>query len=172
MNFQFLKFDITPGEKHVGISTIRVDFGQAKVIFRHKISPNQDGGFYCQPACYKVTQYGKDTYVSAFSLDSSYDAEEMKHFILSHVEEIIRQSQAKSAFAPPPVAQTFSQQTQQTQHNQWPSNGQQPINFQPAAGQPPQYNQQPQQPNESPSFGNGQFAQPPQQQFAGDPVPF
>ena len=112
MNFQFLKFDLTPGEKYLGIATIRVDFGQAKMVLRHKITPKEDGGFYCQAACHKISALGKDTYVPSFSLDSSYDSEEMRHFVLTNVEQIMQQTQSKSVFGSP-AQQQFSQPPQQ-----------------------------------------------------------
>jgi hypothetical protein len=86
-NLEFLKFDFTPSEKHLGIATVRYE---KRFIFRFKVVPKDKGGYYIQPASYKigVGPEGKDIYVTAFQLDSSYESEEMRNFILIEMDRI------------------------------------------------------------------------------------
>jgi hypothetical protein len=148
MQFQFLKFDEVLGEKYIGIATIRVDIEGVKLIFRFKINPKEGGGFYCQPASHKISAYGKETYVPAFSLDSSYDSEEMKNFVLAHVQGAINSKQSPVQEKAPIPSWQYNQQTQQP-----------PV-------QQPQYNQYRQ---DHPPVAT---TPPPQSSFLPDNVPF
>lgn len=109
-NIEFLKFDMTPGEKHVGIATVRYE---KRFIFRFKIIPKEVGGYYCQPASHKIGSYaGKDTYAPSFALDSSYEADEMRSFILSQVEPLIANAQQGSVFGLQPINPVSTYQSQ------------------------------------------------------------
>lgn len=80
---QFISFDITPTEKHIGIATIRL---YDNIIFRFKILPTKDGlGFFSTPASHKITKNGKDTYVPAFLIDSRMEDEKIREFIRTNV---------------------------------------------------------------------------------------
>ena len=98
MNLKFLRFDATPTEKHLGIATIRIEEG-VRIILRFKVQPKEGGGYYYQPASHKISSQGKDNYYPAFSLDSSYEYDELKDFIASHVEPILNQAN-QSVFSP------------------------------------------------------------------------
>lgn len=103
MNLKFLRFDATPTEKHLGIATVRVEEG-VRIILRFKVQPKEGGGYYYQPASHKISAHGKDNYYPAFSLDSSYEYDELKEFLAVHVEPILQQQNGSSIFAPQPQA--------------------------------------------------------------------
>ena len=93
-NVEFKKFDRVFGEKYIGIATVRYD---RKFIFRFKVVPKDNGGYWVQPAVYKITKDGKDTYLPSFKLDSDYDSEELCDFVLMNVENFLQQEkQSKS----------------------------------------------------------------------------
>ena len=98
MNLKFLRFDATPGEKHLGIATVRIEEG-VRIILRFKVQPKEGGGFYYQPASHKISAHGKDNYYPAFALDSSYEYDELKEFLAVHVEPILQQQNGQSVFS-------------------------------------------------------------------------
>lgn len=102
MNLKFLRFDATPGEKHLGIATLRIEEG-VRIILRFKVQPKDGGGYYYQPASHKISSHGKDNYYPAFSLDSTYEYDELKEFLAVHVEPILAQQNGQSVFSPPPA---------------------------------------------------------------------
>lgn len=96
-------------EKHVGIAVIRFE---RRFIFRFKILPSEHGGYWATTASLKTgVVNGKDKYDNAFSMDSDYENEAMKEFVIQKVEEILSQQRVNpnaqaSAFG---VAQGHSQ---------------------------------------------------------------
>ncbi len=113
---QFLKYVPVQGEKHLGIAIVR---WLGKIILRYKVMASQDGsGYWVAAGSAKigVKRDGKDNYEEWFQLDSSYDRDEMKEFILQHVEPILMQKQA-SVFAPPPAYGAQPQAQYQGQPN-------------------------------------------------------
>ena len=107
-NIEFLRYEPVLNEKHVGIATIRVD---RRFIFRFKILPKQDGsGYSALAASYKTTRYGKDEYVSSFQFDSSYEADEIKNFVIHHCMQEIAKSQPSVFAAPQPAYNPPQQQ--------------------------------------------------------------
>lgn len=126
-DFVFLKYQPTPGEKYMGIASVRL-FG--KVVHRYKIQPSKDGAsFYPTPASYKIPDPAggqKDCFISAFMLDSQSDNEELKNFIISHVNHCIEQMNAQSVHAAnnqyqqaaPQYQQQYQQPQQQAQYQQ------------------------------------------------------
>lgn len=90
MNVKFLRFDLTPGEKHIGIATVRLEDG-VRILLRFKIVPRTEGGYYFQPAAHKININGKDNYFASFQLDSSYESEELKSFLGSSIEKILKE---------------------------------------------------------------------------------
>lgn len=79
-NLEFLSFISTPGEKYIGIATVKL---YGKVILRYKIVPIKDGsGHFPAPASYKAG----DDYVHAFMLDSISETEELKKIIMHNVK--------------------------------------------------------------------------------------
>lgn len=100
--FEFMKYEATPGEKHLGIATVKA-FG--KIVLRYKIVPNKDGsGFFPASASYKMPKVGdEDVYIGAFLLDSRSDEEEMNALIRAGVKgKLTAQVANPSAFAPAP----------------------------------------------------------------------
>jgi hypothetical protein len=79
MNFEFLDYLPTPGEKHLGIARVKC---WGKIVLRYKIVPKKDGGGVF-PGCasYKVVDGGEETYVPAFVLDSNSDREDVEALI-------------------------------------------------------------------------------------------
>lgn len=142
---QFLKYVPVAGEKHLGIAIVR---WLGKIILRYKVMQSQDGsGYWVAAGSAKigVKRDGKDNYEEWFQLDSSYDRDEMKEFILQHVEPILAQKQA-SVFAPAPTAQYNAPQAQyQGQGNPNYQQQQQPQqqSFLPNSGQPPEWDNPP-----------------------------
>ena len=74
-NFEFVRYEATPGEKHLGIATVKA---YGRIVLRYKIVPNKDGsGFFPAAASYKLPSHGgEDAYISAFLLDSRSEEEE------------------------------------------------------------------------------------------------
>ena len=98
MDMQLLKFIPTPHEKNVGIAVVRFE---RRFIFRFKVSAKQEGGYWVQaPALKTGTQDGKDRYEGAFQFDSSYEAEEIKNFVLEEVLKVMNPSLSNQAQAP------------------------------------------------------------------------
>lgn len=87
--FEFIKYEATPSEKHMGIATVKA-FG--KIVLRYKIVPNKDGsGFFPASASYKMpSNGGEDAYISSFLLDSRSDEEEMNALIRANVKNHIK----------------------------------------------------------------------------------
>lgn len=98
--FEFIKYEPTPGEKHLGIATVKAFEG--KITLRYKIVPNKDGsGFFPASASYKLpSNGGEDVYIGAFLLDSRSDEEEMNAIIRANVKNQMKGNVAQpSAFA-------------------------------------------------------------------------
>lgn len=109
-NIEFLRYEQVLNEKHIAIATIRVD---KRFIFRFKILPKQDGsGYSALAASYKTTRYGKDEYVSSFQFDSSYEADEIKNFVIHHCMQEMSKTQA-SVFSAPAYPQQQTPNPQQ-----------------------------------------------------------
>ncbi len=94
-NLEFLSYQPTPTEKHMGVATIRYD---RKFIFRFKIAQNPKGeGFFSNAPSIKV----EESYYPAFQLDSSYEADEVKKFVISNVKQALQKT---TGFTPTPIA--------------------------------------------------------------------
>ena len=106
-NLEFMKFDSLFGEKYVGIATIRYE---KRFIFRFKMVPKEGGGFYAQPAAYKLSRDGKDIYVGAFQLDSSYEFDEMKDFVVQNVTRHFNKAPQQSLSSASQQSQTLTGQ--------------------------------------------------------------
>jgi len=91
IKFQFVKLDLTPGEKYLAIATVKY---LDKIYLRFKIIPKKDGSdFFIASPAMKID----DKYVDGFSLDSSSDNAECKDLIKSHYARMVNPS------AQPPV---------------------------------------------------------------------
>ena len=83
-DFQFLKYQPTPNEKHLGIATVKA---YGKIILRYKIIPTKDGSsFFPCAASYKMPD---DSYISAFILDSNSENEELTSLIKTHIKKFL-----------------------------------------------------------------------------------
>lgn len=82
--FEFLNYTPTPGEKHLGIATVRI---YGKIICRYKIVPTKDGsGFFPAAPSVKIGE-GEQPYKSAFELDSRSEYEELTEIVKKHVRQ-------------------------------------------------------------------------------------
>jgi len=100
-NVKFISFVATPGEKHLGICTVKF---ADKIILRYKIASGKDGkGIYANPASYKIVEDGEDRYIKAFALEMTSDNEV--------VMECVRKNSA-AALQGNPVSQLAAPQTQ------------------------------------------------------------
>lgn len=90
-NIEFLSFNATPGEKNLGIATIRFE---KRFIFRFKINENPKGpGYFTNAPALKID----DNYYPAFAFDSSYESDQIKKFVIDNVK--IALHQAKPGFS-------------------------------------------------------------------------
>lgn len=92
---EFLSFVKTPGEKHIGIATIRLD---RRFIFRFKIAPSAHANsLWITKAAYKagIRPDGKDNYEEAFEFDSSFEKKHIDAFVEDHVNAVLNQNQPK-----------------------------------------------------------------------------
>ncbi len=77
--FEFLKYELTPGEKHLGIATVKL---YGKMIAKYKIVPTKDGSAFF-PAAPSI-KIG-DKYESCIMLDSNSDKQELDTLIKANV---------------------------------------------------------------------------------------
>lgn len=98
--FEFIKYETTPQEKHLGIATVKL---YGKLIARYKIVPTKDGtSFFPAAASYKIN----DRYESCLILDSNSEKEELDALIKAHVRSI----QGGGQVVQPPPQQAQYQQ--------------------------------------------------------------
>ena len=113
---QFLKYTPIQGEKYLGIAVMR---WLGKIILRFKVMESTQqggGGYWVSAGSAKVglKHDGKDNYEEWFQIDSSYDRDLVKEFVLMNVEPILRQSRGSIYDGP------SSQPTQDTNYIQQP----------------------------------------------------
>jgi len=94
MEIEFLKFDKTPTERHLGIATIRVE---RRFIFRFKIMQNPKGeGYFLNAPAMKIDE----KYWPSFAFDSSFESDSVKEFVLSKVKSILNPVRPLESYAP------------------------------------------------------------------------
>jgi|GEM_PF-6663325 len=83
--FEFIGFDPTPGEKHIGILTVRIH-GTVTLVVKYKIVGKKDGnGYFPTVAAYKMPgRMQGEEYDECFMLDSRSDNDQMIKFIMHH----------------------------------------------------------------------------------------
>lgn len=87
MDFKFIKYEPTPNEKHLGIATVKA---YDKIILRYKIVQTKDGtGIFPAPASYKMSLNGEDRYISAFTVDSVSDNDDLSAMIKREASKAI-----------------------------------------------------------------------------------
>lgn len=156
-DMQFLKYTAVTGEKHLGIAVMR---WLGKIILRFKVmeSTQPGGGYWVTAGSAKigVKVDGKDNYEEWYQIDSSYDRDMVKEFVLYHVEQKLKESRGsiygsyQSAPAQAPSqsygapaqqmqqGQSYGQQAPQQAYNPSPSvHDYNPPTSQPDYGQPP-----------------------------------
>lgn len=129
---EFLKWIPVQGEKYLGIAVVRFE---RRFIFRFKVMPSDHGGLWATTASLKTgVLNGKDKYDNAFELDSSYENDAMKEFVIQNVEMIqqgnrVNPNQQGSVFQAQQQAQPnqnyggYPQQQQQASYNAPQSHG-------------------------------------------------
>ena len=111
-NIEFLKFQETPTEKHLGIATIRYE---KRWILRFKINLNPKGeGYFSNAPSVKVD----DSYYPAFSLDSSYESDELRKFVLNGVKEHLSHMEQKKVDQPIPLVYFPTEEQKQFNYEQ------------------------------------------------------
>lgn len=120
-DMQFLKYTPVTGEKFLGIAVMR---WLGKIILRFKVmeSTQPGGGYWVTAGSAKVgvKPDGKDNYEEWYQIDSSYDRDMVKEFVLMHVEPILRQSRGTiygGQSSQPAQAPSYTQQGQQQSSN-------------------------------------------------------
>lgn len=120
-DMQFLKYTPVTGEKYLGIAVMR---WLGKIILRFKVmeSTQAGGGYWVTGGSVKlgVKADGKDNYEEWYQIDSSYDRDMLKEFVLMHVEPILRQSRGSiygGQSSQPMQNPAYGQQTQQQAYN-------------------------------------------------------
>ena len=100
--FEFIKYEPTPGEKQEGIAFIKA---YGRIMLRFKIVRTKDGKAYF-PACssYKVgSQNGEDVYLAAFIIDSKSEDEELRNLIRLKVAPFLHEKDFSSVSNTPPL---------------------------------------------------------------------
>ena len=117
---KFCDFKPTPNEKHVGIATVLID----NIIFlRYKITSGKNGGYFPNAPSYKIVEYGQDSYIPGFLIESNMLKEQVESIIRSNVNRIMSSGQQNSIFAAP--GYTGSQMAQPAQ--QMPQANYEPV---------------------------------------------
>jgi hypothetical protein len=81
--FQFLSFQKTPNEKHIGIATVKI---YDRIIARFKIIPTKDNSsFFPAPPSIKID----DKYFPCFQLDSNTEKQELDDLIKRNVNSAL-----------------------------------------------------------------------------------
>lgn len=87
MNLEFLSYIPTPGEKSLGIASIRY---MGKIMLRYRILPRKDGqGYFPASSSLKIKDdfTGADKYIESFMIDSRSDNDEILRFVMSNVNK-------------------------------------------------------------------------------------
>lgn len=70
MKIEFSEYKATPGEKHLGIASVKLD---DIILLRYKVHPGKDGkGYFFQSASHKMSE---TEYVPSFLLNSNFTIE-------------------------------------------------------------------------------------------------
>ena len=116
--FEFLSYEATPAEKHLGIATIRA---WGKIILRYKIVATTDGqGFFSAAATIRghgMNSKGKEKYEESFLIDSRYDYEQISQLIQQNVTAIRNQASQRSQISNVPWLSEQSQGQSQASAN-------------------------------------------------------
>lgn len=89
---EFIKYESTPGEKHLGIASVKL---YGKIILRYKIVPTKDGAsFFAAPSAFKMS--ATDTYQASVLIDSHSENEMLMNFIKENVKKAMQHSPALS----------------------------------------------------------------------------
>jgi len=111
---QFLGFEPTPGEKHLGIATVRVN-GDFVFVLRFKIVSKKDGsGHFPTVASYKMSRGAGDEYEPSFMLDSRSDNEMINKFVMSNVHKSMNVGRNAVAQPQEQLVPNYMQQAQQS----------------------------------------------------------
>jgi hypothetical protein len=100
-NFEFVKYEVTPNDNHLGIATVKA-FG--KIILRLKIVEKKSGdGYFPTAPSIRMGIEPNITYVSSFMLDSRSDEEELMNIVRNGIRPHMSQPKDKD----PNIASTL-----------------------------------------------------------------
>lgn len=85
-NVKFIDYKPTPGEKHLGIATVLIN---DIVYLRYKIVTGKNGGFFPNAASYRFSEFGVETYLPAFVIESNFLKEQVEQAIRTGVNRIM-----------------------------------------------------------------------------------
>lgn len=101
-SFEFIKYEPTPEEKHLGVATVKL---YGKIIARFKIIPSKDGtSFFPVAPSIKLGE----TYMSGFTLDSMSEKEELDAIIKVNVRKCMAPQSAPQETAQPQNQMEFN----------------------------------------------------------------
>ena len=109
-DLQFMKYQTTPGEKHLGVATILY---KGCIILRYKAIQTKDGqGIFFAPASLKVQDEitKEDKFVESFMIDSRFENEEIQNFVRSNVKAWYQQNNVANQSTKPKESDIFGQQ--------------------------------------------------------------
>ena len=83
--FEFVSFEETPLEKHLGIVSVKA---YGKILLRYKAIPTKEGnGYFFSPFRSLVEKDGEKIYTPAFIIDSQIDAEEVNALLRAGIKK-------------------------------------------------------------------------------------
>jgi hypothetical protein len=99
--FEFIKYEPTPSEKHMGIATVNL---YGKILAKFKVVPTKDGSnFFPAAPSIKIG----DSYSSCIILDSNIDKEELDMLIKIRVRQLLNPQSAPAYQSPPQQQMSF-----------------------------------------------------------------
>lgn len=92
--FEFIKYEPTPSEKHLGVATVKL---YGKLIAKFKIVPTKDGqNFFPAAPSLKIGEQ----YHNCLMLDSNSEKEELDNLIKHHVKAILNGAKPAPQYQP------------------------------------------------------------------------
>lgn len=88
MNFEFVCFELSPLEKHVGIVSVKA---YGKILLKYKVIKNQEdsNSYYLARPKIRNKQEKGEIYIPAFVIDSQIDNEELFALVRENINDKI-----------------------------------------------------------------------------------
>jgi hypothetical protein len=85
--FEFVNFEKTPEEKHLGIASVKA---YGKILLRYKVIPTKCGkGYFISPFRARIVADEQEIYTPAFVIDSKIDDEEITTVIRAGIKSYL-----------------------------------------------------------------------------------